>query len=149
MSQSYGDVVEKVAETSYQLFVNLLGLHLVFVENTLNCCDVSETYWRHRLEKLSKESQKNQTCLISQWLPRHPPNLQASEKGALEASYLTFQVANLEYESNTLTADSLYNSIIIDYNVKHLHRSTLVRTSAPYIHAHIYLCVHVCACVCA
>ena len=58
-----GDIVSTFCQTPWSP-VSLGDIALV--ENTLNCCDVSETYWRPRLEKVSKESQKNRTCLISQ-----------------------------------------------------------------------------------
>ena len=61
--KSPGDVVSTFCQSPWSP-VSLGDIALV--ENTLNCCDVSVTYWRSRLEKVSKESQKNRTCLISQ-----------------------------------------------------------------------------------
>ena len=62
-SKSRRDVVSTFCQSPWSQ-VSLGDIALV--ENTLKCCDVSETYWRSRLEKVSKESQKNRTCLISQ-----------------------------------------------------------------------------------
>ena len=61
--KSRGDVVSTSCQSRWSP-VSLGDIALV--ENTLNCCDVSETYWRPRLEKVSKESKKIRTCLISQ-----------------------------------------------------------------------------------